>query len=64
AAARRGLLLAPGPRFSTGHAFDDRLRLPYSQPVDVLDRAVLTLAEVVSEVRAPASDDDQAALVV
>lgn len=64
AAARRGLLLAPGPRFSTGHAFDDRLRLPYSQPVDVLDRAVLTLAEVVGEVRAPASDDDQAALVV
>ncbi|MBA2473658.1 MAG: PLP-dependent aminotransferase family protein, partial [Pseudonocardiales bacterium] len=47
AAQRRGLLLAAGPRFGTGHAFADRLRLPYTQPIDVLRRAVEILAEVV-----------------
>lgn len=45
-AAERGLLLAAGPRFGTGHAFDDRLRLPYTQPPDVLERAVRLLAEI------------------
>ncbi|HEX2298349.1 MAG TPA: PLP-dependent aminotransferase family protein, partial [Pseudonocardiaceae bacterium] len=40
AAQQRGLRLAAGPRFGTGHAFADRLRLPYTQPVDVLRRAV------------------------
>ncbi len=47
AAQRRGLWLAAGPRFGTGHAFADRLRLPYTQPIDVLRRAVEILAEVV-----------------
>lgn len=41
----RGLRLASGPRFGTGHAFDDRLRLPYTQPAEVLVRAVDVLAE-------------------
>ena len=44
AAERYGLRLAPGPLFGTGHAFDDRLRLPYTQPPDVLRRAVDLLA--------------------
>ena len=44
-ASTRGLRLAAGPRFGTGHAFDDRLRLPYSQPTDVLVRAVDLLAQ-------------------
>ena len=46
AAEQRGLRLAAGPRFGTGHAFADRLRLPYTQPVDILRRAVEILAEV------------------
>lgn len=35
-----GLRLVAGPRFSTSHALDDRLRLPYTHPPDVLRRAV------------------------
>ncbi|MGB8994642.1 MAG: PLP-dependent aminotransferase family protein, partial [Pseudonocardiaceae bacterium] len=46
AAQRRGLRLAAGPRFGTGHAFADRLRLPFTQPIDVLRRAVEILAEI------------------
>ncbi|RBY84160.1 PLP-dependent aminotransferase family protein [Blastococcus sp. TF02A-30] len=40
AAEPLGLRLAAGPLFGTGHALDDRLRLPWSQPPDVLRRAV------------------------
>ncbi|MCA1695444.1 MAG: pyridoxal phosphate-dependent aminotransferase, partial [Actinobacteria bacterium] len=54
AAQRRGLRLAAGPRFGTGHAFADRLRLPYTQPIDVLRRAVEILAEVAHSL--PATD--------
>ena len=43
-AERLGLRLAPGPLFGTGHAFDDRIRLPFTQPPDVLRRAVDLLA--------------------
>jgi DNA-binding transcriptional MocR family regulator len=43
-AERRGLRLAAGPLFGTGHALDDRLRLPYTQPGEVLRRAVAVLA--------------------
>lgn len=39
-----GLLLAAGPRFGTGAAFEDRLRLPYTAAPDVLRRAVELLA--------------------
>lgn len=46
AAPARGLALAAGPRFGTGHAFDDRLRLPFTHPVDVLERGVELLAEI------------------
>jgi DNA-binding transcriptional MocR family regulator len=59
AADRRGLRLAPGPRFSTGHAFDDRLRLPYTQPVDALRGAVDLLADVLADL-----DDREPALAV
>ena len=38
AAPAYGLALAAGPRFGTGHAFDDRLRLPFTHPADVLER--------------------------
>jgi DNA-binding transcriptional MocR family regulator len=44
-AERHGLRLAAGPRFGTGHAFDDRLRLPFTHPPEVLRRAVDRLAD-------------------
>ena len=40
AAEPLGLRIATGSRFGTGHAFDDRLRLPFTAPVGVLERAV------------------------
>ena len=51
AAAPRGLVLAEGRAFGTGHAFDDHLRLPYTRPVDELRAAVGVLADVVAQVR-------------
>ena len=35
----------PGPLFGTGHALDDRLRLPFTQPPEVLRTAVGLLAK-------------------
>ncbi len=49
AAERLGLRLAAGPLFGTGHALDDRLRLPYTQPPEVLRRAVGLLARADAE---------------
>jgi DNA-binding transcriptional MocR family regulator len=46
AAEQRGLRLAAGPRFGSGHAFADRLRLPYTQAIEILQRAVEILAQV------------------
>jgi DNA-binding transcriptional MocR family regulator len=45
AAERHGLRLAAGPLFGTGHALDDRLRLPFTQHIDVLHAAVELLAK-------------------
>jgi DNA-binding transcriptional MocR family regulator len=61
AAERYGLRLAAGPLFGTGHAFDDRLRLPYTQPSEVLRRAVGLLARADADVcagRPPAEPAD------
>jgi DNA-binding transcriptional MocR family regulator len=49
AAERLGLRLAAGPLFGAGHALDDRLRLPYTQPPDVLRRAVGLLVRADAE---------------
>ena len=46
AAAPRGLLLAEGRAFGTGHAFDDRLRLPFTRPAAELRAAVEVLADL------------------
>jgi DNA-binding transcriptional MocR family regulator len=43
-AQRLGLRLAAGPLFGAGHALEDRLRLPFTAPPDVLRRAVDLLA--------------------
>jgi hypothetical protein len=45
AAARAGVHLAAGPRFATGGAFEQYLRLPYTLSPDALDDAVARLAE-------------------
>jgi DNA-binding transcriptional MocR family regulator len=50
AAERHRLRLAAGPLFGTGHALDDRLRLPYTQPTDVLRTAVELLARADADV--------------
>lgn len=47
AARARNLLLAPGPRFGTGHLFDDHQRLPFTRPVTELTAAVDVLATLV-----------------
>jgi DNA-binding transcriptional MocR family regulator len=49
AAEERGVLLAAGPRFGTGHTFDDRLRIPYSQPPEVLRRGVELIAQAAAD---------------
>jgi hypothetical protein len=51
AAERHGLRLAAGPLFGTGHALDDRLRLPYTHSPDVLRSAVTRLARADSDVQ-------------
>ena len=67
AAERLGLRLAAGPLFGTGHALDDRLRLPYTQPPEVLRRAVALLARADAEAtgsRPPADAADEPQPVV
>jgi DNA-binding transcriptional MocR family regulator len=58
AAERHGLRLASGPLFGTGHALDDRLRLPYTHSPDVLRNAVTLLARADSDVRRGARPAD------
>nr|WP_231869014.1 pyridoxal phosphate-dependent aminotransferase [Rhodococcus opacus] len=62
AARSRGLLLAPGPRFGTGHLFDDHQRMPFTRPVSELTAAVNVLANLV--VSADAAMSVTPALVV
>ena len=54
AASGVGLRLAAGRCSAPGHALDDRLRLPFTQPPDVLRRAIEILAEVAGAL--PATD--------
>jgi hypothetical protein len=51
-ARRRPGRPAAGPRFGTGHAFDDRLRLPFTHPPEVLQRAVDRLADADADAEA------------
>lgn len=43
-ALRHGVRIAPGPVFGVDGSFEDRLRLAFSQPVDMLERGVESLA--------------------
>ncbi|SNR46877.1 PLP-dependent aminotransferase family protein [Blastococcus mobilis] len=59
AAEAYGLRLAAGPLFGTGHALDDRLRLPFTHPPEVLRDAVALLARADADVERgsrPATD--------
>lgn len=60
AAGERGVRLAAGPRFGAGHAFEQWMRLPYTQPTQVLRRALPLLAEAAAATgdwRGPAVTD-------
>jgi DNA-binding transcriptional MocR family regulator len=65
-AERHGLRLAAGPRFGTGHAFDDRLRLPFTHPPEVLQRAVDRLTDADAEATGvpPTTDRGRTAPIV
>jgi DNA-binding transcriptional MocR family regulator len=60
AAERYGLRLAAGPLFGTGHALDDRLRLPFTQPPEVLRTAVGLLAKADADAERYAGPADTA----
>ncbi|MBC3190303.1 PLP-dependent aminotransferase family protein [Pseudonocardia sp. C8] len=59
-APRHGLVLAPGPRFGAGHAFDDRLRVPFTHPEPVLTDAVRRLRRAADDVAGSAEVADPA----
>ena len=66
AAAREGVTITPGPSFSVDGTFERHLRLPFTAPPEVLDRAVETVASIAGRlgagpVEAPA--DEPAAAV-
>ncbi len=67
AAEPLGLRLATGSRFGAGHAFDDRVRLPFVASPDVLERAVDLMArasvEAVRSGRSPVGGRRDAALL-
>ncbi|GGG12289.1 GntR family transcriptional regulator [Rhodococcoides trifolii] len=46
AAHARGVLLAPGPRFGLGHAFDDHQRIPFTRALADITDAVAVLADI------------------
>lgn len=52
AAERHGIRLAAGPRFGVDGAFEQRLRLPYAHPADVLAAAVDSLEQAFRTVSA------------
>lgn len=64
AAGAHGLRLSAGPRFGTGYAYDDRIRLPFTPPVDVLDEAVRRLADTAGRVTGTAHPTTEPDLVV
>jgi DNA-binding transcriptional MocR family regulator len=56
AAARRGLVVTPGPSFSVDGTFERHLRLPFTAAPDDLDAAVRTLAEIAGELDPAATE--------
>jgi DNA-binding transcriptional MocR family regulator len=58
AAEAHGVRLAAGPLFGTGHDLDDRLRLPYTHPPEVLRTAVTLLARADADVERGAGREE------
>jgi DNA-binding transcriptional MocR family regulator len=59
AARRRGLLLSAGPRFSVGGGHERHIRVPFTAPAPVLERAAVLLVEAwhdVAEMRFEAGE--------
>jgi DNA-binding transcriptional MocR family regulator len=53
-ARRYGLSVAAGPRFGVNGAFERFMRLPYTQPGEVLEQAVNRLARTFEAIRSSA----------
>lgn len=56
-APSRGVMLAAGPRFGVQGAFERFVRLPYTQPADVLADAVAAIADAYTQVAVGVSAD-------
>ena len=56
AAARRGVVVVPGPSFSVDGTFERHLRLSFTAPPEDLDAAVRTLADIGAELQPGAVD--------
>jgi len=54
-APHHGVRIVPGPVFGVDGSFENRLRLPFSQPPDVLERGVVALAEAWRALGVPGS---------
>jgi DNA-binding transcriptional MocR family regulator len=57
AARDRGLVLPPGPRFTTGGVLERRLRIPITLPPDRMDEAMRRLSLAWGDVRGGTSSD-------
>ncbi len=62
AAAREGVLVAPGPSFSVDGTFEHHLRLPFTAPPDDLETAVRRLAAIAPRLGPHAPEPSEAAL--
>jgi DNA-binding transcriptional MocR family regulator len=64
AAARRGIVVTPGPSFSVDGTFERHLRLPFTLPPEDLDAAVRALAEIAAGLGPAAEAPDVLAAAV
>ncbi len=66
ASRNHGLVIAAGPRFGIDGVFERFIRIPFSHPADLIDRAVDALAAAwgdVARTPMPVGDDELAAVV-
>jgi DNA-binding transcriptional MocR family regulator len=61
AARRRGLLLSAGPRFSVGGGHERHIRVPFTAPAPVLERAALMLVDAWRDVADGGAEAGEAA---
>ncbi|MEZ5190867.1 MAG: hypothetical protein R2717_08565 [Schumannella sp.] len=66
AARGRGLVIAAGPRFGIDGVFERFIRIPFSHPAELIDRAVDALGAAWSDIvrtPMPVGDEELAAVV-